>query len=119
MQHDEIASGKPAREQVIEVGLVKGDVRHAKRGRVPAAALDMRGDEVAAVKLRARKRARIDDGRGAETAAELEIGEGAVERPRRDAVQHCHVVEPRRRQLAEELIRIARVGDVAVRGHVR
>ncbi len=119
VEDDEIARRPTAREQLIEVGLVKRDVRDAERRRMAPGAFDVRRDDVAAVELALWKRAGVDDGGGAEAAAELEIHERPVKRPRRRAVHRRRVVQPCRGQLAKELIGIARVGHVAVRGHLR
>ena len=49
-----------------------------------------------------------------QAAAELQVGEAGLERPRLAAVQHRDIVQPGRRQLAEEMLGVEDFGDVAL-----
>ena len=114
-----IKLAKPGTWQLAEVGFVKRHVADVERRSVLASSLDMGGDDVAAVELPLRIRAGVDDRRGAEPASEFQVHERPVQRHGRCAVDGRDVIEPGRRQLAKKLIGIARVRDVAVRGHSR
>src|SRR5262249_45682677 len=83
-------------------------------GGVAAAPVDVGGIEVDAEEAALRVGAGQQRHRLAQAAAELHVGKAGLERPRLAAVQRGDVVEPRRRQLPEEMLRVEDFGDVAL-----
>ena len=115
VQDDEIERRQvPGRER-LEGDLVERDVARADGRGVASRLLDVRRVELAGVELPLRKGGGVGDQRGAAGAAELQIREAPIEADRTGAANGGHVVQPGRRQLEEEPVRIGRVRDVPLR----